>query len=63
METLTEKVMKTYFQWKTAQQQQTSGYDYEKSFVEMWQTLGKEVFQESIGEIPKDKNKKNFTAV
>jgi hypothetical protein len=44
--------------WQESQKGQTSAYEYEKTFDEMWQQLGKEIFQDSIGELPTDKNKK-----
>ena len=47
-------------QWKVSQQDQTSAYDYEQSFDQMWQQLGKDIFQDSFGQLPIDKNKKNY---
>jgi len=44
--------------WKHSQQDQTSAYDYEKSFVETWMRLGQEVFQEQMGPLPKSRNPK-----
>ena len=50
--------------WESSQQRQVSGYEYEKTFVEMWQKLGAEVFQQSMGEVPCNRNlKKNFKPV
>lgn len=46
-------------EWHESQRDQTSAYEYEKTFDEMWQQLGQEVLQESLGELPSDKNKKN----
>ena len=38
-----------------------NGYTYERSFLEMWTELGKDLFQDSVGKVPSDKNlKKNF---
>ena len=45
-------------QWKQSQEGQTSGYEYERSFIELWQRLGKEMFQESVGELPKRPHEK-----
>jgi hypothetical protein len=53
-----EKVLLEVQQWHKSQQNQTSGYEYEKTFDLMWQKLGKKVLQQSVGELPTDKNKK-----
>ena len=45
-------------QWEQSQKGQTSGREYEHSFLEMWQELGQAVFQQSVGELPKNKNEK-----
>jgi len=45
-------------QWQISQQGQTSGYDYEMSFIQLWQRLGKEVYQQSVGELPKRPHEK-----
>ena len=44
--------------WFKSQQGQTNGYDYEKTFVESWQSVGQKVFQQSLGKIPGSKNEK-----
>ena len=44
--------------WYESQQDQTDGLEYEGSFVELWRHIGQEVMQESMGDIPKSKNKK-----
>jgi hypothetical protein len=60
-QTLIELIDKKIKQWKDGQQCQTDGYEYERSFDEMMQAIGREILQESVGEIPKNKNlKKNF---
>lgn len=33
-------------------------YDYEKEFVSIWQDLGREVLENNLGELVKDKRKK-----
>ncbi len=33
-------------------------YDYEKSFDELWQDLGRQVLEKSLSEVPKDRRKK-----
>lgn len=57
MESL-EKIIIEIQQWHKSQEGQTSAYEYEKTFDHMWQKLGKEVLQQSVGELPIDKNKK-----
>jgi hypothetical protein len=37
---------------------QESAYDYEKAFDKKWAEIGHTVFQESLGDLPKDRNKK-----
>lgn len=44
--------------WFESQKDQTSGYEYEKTFVECWRAVGQKVFQESLGKIPASKNEK-----
>jgi hypothetical protein len=55
---LTQKIAQRLEQWQKAQENQMSGYEYEKSFTELWQQLGKEVFQSSLGEEQYNKNYK-----
>lgn len=38
--------------------QQSSAYDYEKTFDEKWRALTHQIFQESLGASSKDRNKK-----
>jgi hypothetical protein len=60
MEEIIQTMLSRYQDWENSTERQRSGYLYEKTFTEMWQTLGREVFQRSMGELPKDKNgKKN----
>ena len=33
-------------------------YDYEKTFVSIWQEMGRTVLEKNISELPKDKRKK-----
>ena len=44
--------------WEKSQQGQTSAYAYEKSYEEFINLLSKELLQESIGNLPKDRNQK-----
>lgn len=38
-----------------------TAYEYEKIFDEKWIEIGREAFQQSLGEIPQDRNKKKDT--
>ena len=40
-------------------EQQGNAYDYEKTFDEKWRALTQQIFQESLGDPSKDRNKKN----
>lgn len=44
--------------WEQSQQGQKSGYEYERSFDEMSQKLMKEIFQQSVGQIPDSRHEK-----
>ena len=33
-------------------------YDYEKSFDEIWQELGRQVFEKNLSDVPADRRKK-----
>lgn len=39
-------------------EKQSSAYDYEKTFDEKWKDITLEVFQSTLGEPPRDRNKK-----
>jgi hypothetical protein len=43
--------------------QQTTSYDYEKTFDEEWQEITREVFEGSLGSLPQDRNKKKVSSV
>lgn len=47
-----------YENWLNNGKRNNSGYDYEKTFVEMMERLGEDVFQESIGTLPESRNLK-----
>ena len=57
-EDLTQKIAQRLAQWQVCQENQTNGYAYEKSFTDLWQKLGQEVFQASVGEAKYRKNSK-----
>lgn len=59
-EDLSEKLENAYGEWADDPGNHVNGYAYESSFAKMWENLGKEIFQDSVGEAPRDKNlKKN----
>ena len=55
---ISEMIKKEIAQWFQSQQGKTNGYEYEKTFVECWRSVGQKVFQESLGKIPGSKNEK-----
>lgn len=57
-EDLNDKIVQQVKQWQQSQEHQTSGYEYEKSFTQLGQKLGQEVFQSSLGEGAYQKNSK-----
>ena len=61
-EVLSQFFMERYSAWLASQQGQTSGYEYEKSFVEMMQEFTQIAFQTSLGDIPKSRNEKKTSA-
>ena len=57
-EELTQKIAQQLNDWQKSQENQTSGFAYEKSFTDLWQKLGQEVFQSSLGDATYQKNRK-----
>lgn len=57
-EELYEKLKERLELWYNSQEDQTDGYEYERSFVELWRRLGQEVLQESMGDLPRSRNQK-----
>lgn len=55
---IAELVKKEVSAWFSSQQNQTDGYEYERTFVECWRSVGRKVLQESMGKIPGSKNEK-----
>ncbi len=49
---LSELITRKIKQWHQSQQGQTDGYEYERSFNEMIQSIGKDILQQSIGTLP-----------
>ena len=58
IDTLSQKLKSALATWHQSQKNQTSGYDYEKSFADLWTKLGQAVFQESLGDNQYQKHKK-----
>jgi hypothetical protein len=53
------EIFAKHFQnWENSPERYLSGYHYEESYAKMMQAVEKEVFDLSLGEKPKDKNKK-----
>lgn len=45
-------------QWKESQQGQSDGYEYERSFNDLMQTVGQNILQQSVGKLPANKKTK-----
>ena len=54
---ITQKIANELKAWKESQKDQTDFYEYEKTFVELWFKLGREVLQDGLGD---DHYKKNI---
>jgi hypothetical protein len=52
----TEILLAKITEWEN--KPKTDGYEYEKSFIEVMRGLNEDLFQLSIGELPKDRNLK-----
>ena len=57
-EDLSKLFIQRYSAWQKDQVGQTSGYDYEKTFVEMMREFSQIAFQQSFGELPASRNEK-----
>lgn len=53
-----DKLKELIDQWENNPERLKNGYNYEKTFVETMRELEKFIFQQSMGEIPRDKNLK-----
>ena len=47
-EELAEQIINRLTQWEQSQKNQTSGYEYEKSYVEMMKEVEKDVFRQVV---------------
>lgn len=53
-----------YSEWEKSEERNESGYDYERTYVEMMQKVQQAIFQNSVGEVSPSKNiKKKFKPV
>ena len=58
---LNDRIDQKINEWKESQKGQTDGYEFERSFSEMMQTIGREILQDSVGNLPENKKlKKNL---
>lgn len=55
-EKATAILLKKIEEWES--KPKTDGYEYEKSFIEVMQSLNAELLQLSVGELPQDRNAK-----
>jgi hypothetical protein len=55
---IADYVKKEVMIWFSSQENQNDGYEYEKTFVECWRSIGQKVLQQSMGKIPGSKNEK-----
>lgn len=61
-ERATEIFAKHLEEWESDPRRAQNGYQYESSYGEMMEKVGREVLQASVGDVPKSKNlKKNST--
>jgi len=49
---------KHYTEWESDPKRMENGYNYESTYAEMMKKVEKEVFQNSVGELPGNKNRK-----
>jgi len=49
---------KYYMEWESDPKRMENGYNYEATYAEMMKKVEKEVFQNSVGELPSNKNRK-----
>lgn len=57
-EKIAERLKKMLEEWENNPDRMRSGYDYEKTFVNMMKQFEQELFQESMGDIPSKNFKK-----
>ena len=58
LEKATKIFQENYKKWLDNDDRNISGYEYERSFFETMQKMEKELFQDSLGEVPGSRNLK-----
>lgn len=58
LEKATKIFQENYSKWIDNDEKNSSGYEYERSFVEIMQKIEKELFKDSLGEVPTNRNLK-----
>ena len=58
IEKATKIFQKFYKQWLNNEERNSSGYEYERSFIEQMQKMEKELFRDSVGDIHINRNLK-----
>ncbi len=56
-----EKIHAAIKKWKESQKNQTDGYEFERTFDKMIHDVGREILQDSMGELPKSRKEKKTT--
>ena len=55
---LSDLIMQKIADWRRSQEGQTDGYEYERSLVGVVQSIGTDIMQSSIGEVPRNRKVK-----
>ena len=55
---LAQQIIDRLTQWEGGQKNQTSGYEYEKSYLEMMKEIEKDVFRQMVEATPGELKKK-----
>lgn len=63
METLKALFAARVQAWETSQKNQSSGFEYERSFDQMWTELGRELLEQSAGSSPTPSKKNSSNEV
>jgi len=58
LEQATKIFQENYSKWIDNDKKNSSGYEYERSFVEIMQKIENELFKDSLGEVPTNRNLK-----
>lgn len=55
---LSELIAQEIKKWQESQKGQRDGYEYEKTFNDMMQSVGLNILQKSVGKVPKNRKVK-----